>query len=292
MNITKNEKTAEIVGLSFGDGSLTRRHSGKNKGKLRFQMRGHIIEDREHYDNYVKPLFDELIGRIPTTIYRGKKPYYGISAESKIICNYLVSLGVFIGVKRELKVPEWIFENRDFIKGFLRGYLDTDGCIFFQKNYSTKSNFHKLIKINFGSTSKDLIEDTQTLLNKMGIKGVIKNPLFRKIKNWRTFYILRIESNLDVEKWFNIIGSNNPKHTTKFQVWKKFGFCPPHTNIEQRRKMLNKEINPTLFYNKKEFAGVAEPGQMRKVEVANQKPYPLVGARVRITSPAFTITIC
>ncbi|MBI2652527.1 hypothetical protein HYX00_03605 [Candidatus Woesearchaeota archaeon] len=123
MEVIKNEKTAEIVGLCFGDGSLTRRHSGKNKGRLRFQMRGSITEDREHYDNYVKPLFDEVINKIPITVYNGKKPYYGVSTESSIICDYLVSLGVPVGVKRELKVPEWIFENKYFIKGFLRGFL-------------------------------------------------------------------------------------------------------------------------------------------------------------------------
>ena len=37
----KNEKAAEIVGLAFGDGSLTTR---KNE-RLRFQMRGHIEEN-------------------------------------------------------------------------------------------------------------------------------------------------------------------------------------------------------------------------------------------------------
>ena len=288
MEVIRNEKTAEIVGLYFGDGSLTRRHSGKNKGKLRFQLRGNITEDREHYDNYVKKLFDEVISKIPITVYNSKKPYYGVSTESSIICDYLVSLGVPVGVKRELKVPEWIFENKYFIKGFLRGFFDTDGCIFCQKSYNTKNSLHRLVKIIFGSISGELINDTHSLLKKIGIKSIVKNPLLRKEKNWKTLHILRIESNKDVEKWFDIIGSNNPKHITKFKIWKKFSFCPPHTTIEQRKRILNCEINPTLFYdNLEEFAGVAEPGQMRKVEVANQKPYPLVGARVRITSPAF-----
>ena len=119
MKIIKNEKTAEIVGLCFGDGSLTRRHSGKNKGKLRFQMRGNITEDREHYDNYVKKLFEEMIGIVTTTIYNGKKPYYGISTENSKICNYLVSLGVHVGIKKELAIPAWIFKNKDFNSSLL-----------------------------------------------------------------------------------------------------------------------------------------------------------------------------
>ena len=286
MEVIKNEKTAEIVGLCFGDGSLTKRHSGKNKGKLRFQMRGSITEDREHYDDYVKPLFDRVIGAIPTTIYNGKKPYYGISTESGKICNYLVSLGIPVGIKNELIIPEWILQDRNYMKGFLRGFFDTDGSIFCQKSYNVQNSLHRLIKISFGSSSKKLICDIHTLLNKVEIKGVIKNPLLHEEKNWKTLHILRIESNKDVERWFNIIGSNNSKHITKFEVWKRFGFCPPHTTIKQRRIILNKEINPALFYNKKEYAEVAEPGQMRKVEDINQKPCPLVGARVQIPSSA------
>ena len=286
MKVIKNEKTAEIVGLCFGDGSLTRRHSGKNKGKLRFQMRGHITEDREHYDSHIKPLIDEIIGTIPTTIYKGKKPYYGISTESSTICNYLVSLGVPIGIKKELKVPEWILEKKEFISGFLRGFFDTDGCIFCQKSYNTKNNLHRLVKIIFGSISSKLISAVHSLLKRVEIKSVVKNPILHKEKNWNSLHILRIESNKDVERWFEIIGSNNPKHATKFEVWKQFGFCPPHTTLEQRRKMLNKEITPALFY-KKRYAEVAEPGQMRKVEDFNQKPCPLVGARVQITPSAF-----
>ena len=267
MQSIRNEKTAEIVGLSFGDGSLTRRHTGKNKGKLRFQLRGNITEDKEHYDNHVKPLFDEMIAEIPITIYKGRKPYYGISTENKKICNYLVSLGIPVGIKTELKIPEWILKNKDCIKGFLRGFFDTDGGVFFQKNYSIKGRSHRLIKIIFGSTSKELINYINKLLDIIGIKSFIKNPLLRKEKNWKTLYILRIESNKNVEKWFEIIGSKNPKHITKFQVWKKFGFCPPHTDLRQRREMLNGNMNLALFYNNDTHAEVAELGQMRKVEV-------------------------
>lgn len=290
MNIIKNEKSAEIVGLCFGDGSLTRRHSGKNKGKLRFQMRGHITEDREHYDNHIKPLFDHIIAKIPITIYSGKKPYYGISTERSIICYYLVSLGVHVGIKKELKVPRWIFKNKSFMKGFLRGIFDTDGCVFCQKNYTIKSNKHQLIKINFGSTSRRLVSEIQTILKIFEIRSVIKNPLLHNEKKWRTLYILRIESNKDVEKWFSIIGSNNPKHISKFQVWKKFGFCPPNTSIIQRKRILSGKLNPVWFYtNLAKHAEVAEHGQMRKVEDVNQKPCPLVGARVQIPSSALSV---
>ena len=48
--IKKNENTAELIGLSFGDGGLTYR---KNSNRVKFQLRGHLTEDKEHYDSYI-----------------------------------------------------------------------------------------------------------------------------------------------------------------------------------------------------------------------------------------------
>ncbi len=58
--ISKNNATAELVGLSFGDGSLTYR---KNTKKLRFQLRGDATEERKHYTEFIIPLFNKEIMR-------------------------------------------------------------------------------------------------------------------------------------------------------------------------------------------------------------------------------------
>ena len=58
MIVKRNENTAELVGLSFGDGGLTYR---KGTNKMRFQMAGDGREDKEHYDNYIIPLFNKEI---------------------------------------------------------------------------------------------------------------------------------------------------------------------------------------------------------------------------------------
>ena len=281
MKVIKNEKSAEIVGLCFGDGSLTRRHSGKNKGKLRFQMRGNITEDREHYDNYIKPLFDEIIAEIPTTRYNGKKPYYGISTESSKICNYLVSLGVPVGIKKELRTPEWILEDKNLMKSFLRGIFDTDGSVFCRKDYNYLEKGYTKIRIMFGSTSENLILSISKILESLEIKHLVIKPYIQKTRNWANLNRIQID-NLNVIKYFNLVGSNNPKHITKFEVWKRFGICPPRTTIEQRYSMLQESAKVLS-------AGVSEPGQMNTVEVTGQKPYTLVVARVQIPSPAYNI---
>ena len=289
MKVTKNEKTAEIVGLCFGDGSLTRRHSGKNKNKLRFQLRGDIKEDKEHYNAYIKPLFDGIIGKIPTTIYNGKKPYYGICTENIKICDYLVSLGVPVGVKKELKIPNWIIYNKEYLRGFLRGFIDTDGSVFCGKDYNYPEKKHIKIRMSVASISYKIIQEINESLKELGIHNLIMKPYKQKNPNWKNLNKIQIDGP-NVVKYFNLIGSKNPKHITKFEVWKKFGFCPPYTTLEQRKKILNSKLPFSSFYTSdnppSKSAGMSELGQKSTVEDNKQKPYALVAARVQIPFPA------
>ena len=45
------------------------------------------------------------------------------------------------------------------------------------------------------------------------------------------------------------IGFNNYAKYSKYEVWKKFGFCPPYTTLKQRKKILNGELDPYSFYS-------------------------------------------
>jgi len=250
MNQKYNEKIAEIVGLSFGDGSLTKR-----KNSLRYQLRGHIIDDRDHYLDYIIPLFNStisqpIVGRdVGIIISRKKNQSYGIAIESKEIGKFLNNRGVHIGRKEELPIPEWIKNDKRFLTKFLRGYFDTDGSIFCQKNYSMKKpTKHKVIRIKMATISKKLSDDLMLSLDLLGIKSYYRVQ-YKNKKNEKTAHHVEICGRINVEKWFEIIGSKNPKHITKFQVWKEFGLCPPFTSLEQRKKFLSGELNPNSFYD-------------------------------------------
>ena len=88
-----DKEVAEILGNSMGDGSFVKMKSGK----IRFQLRGHINEDRDHYDNFVIPTFNKKIA-IPLTgknvgilVYK-KRNSYGIGTENKRISKFLESI--------------------------------------------------------------------------------------------------------------------------------------------------------------------------------------------------------
>ncbi len=243
-----NEKTAEIVGLSFGDGSLTRRLSGKDKGRLRFQLRGDITQDREHYTHYVKPLFDENIGRVHFITCRGKTASYGIYSERKDCCHKLVRLGIPIGVKEELSVPDWIKNNLTYSKAFLRGYFDTDGSVFCGKNYSSLARKHTKIRISATSTCLELINEIHFCLKNIGISSLVLSDYKPQAQGHHTFRRVQISGSC-VLTFFQEVGSKNPKHLTKYEVWKQFGFCPPRTTLGERKKILSGKFKPEDFYS-------------------------------------------
>ena len=252
--LEKNENTAELVGLSFGDGGLTYRTGTKS---LRFQLRGDFSEDREHYDTYVIDLFNKevmlpLLDRRVGIVFNKNKGFYGISVQSNKINDLNEVLGIPIGIKGELSIPQWIKSEEKYIVGFLRGFLDTDGTVSCQRNYSIKNNkFHTQIRIQLSCCSKNLMKEIYELIKIMGFKCMLREE--KRRAGWRNTHLVKIAGGIQVNKWFDLIGSKNPKHITKYLIWKEFGFCPPYTNLEQRKQILKKDLSPYSFY-----AGVPE----------------------------------
>jgi len=187
--IKRNENTAEFVGLSFGDGGLTYRTGTKS---LRFQLRGSLEEDKEHYDNYIIPLFNkEISSHLFDTkvgiVFNKKAGFYGISKQSEKLKVFSDELGIPIGVKKELFIPVWIKSSQKFTKGFLRGFFDTDGSVTCQRNYSIKDNkFHTQIRIILSCCSKNLIKEIYELLRELDFKCMFKSE--KRVSPWNNSY--------------------------------------------------------------------------------------------------------
>ena len=250
MIVKRNKNTAELVGLSFGDGGLTYR---KNTNRLRFQLRGHLIEDKEHYDEYIIPVFNKeimipIFDRAVGIVFNKNKGFYGLAVESTKIEKELNYLGISSGVKKKLPIPDWIKDSKTYTKGFLRGFFDTDGSVSCQRNYSIKDNqFHTQIRIYLACCSKNLMEQIYNSLLSLNFKCIFVES---KRQKWKDYYVVKLSGGIQVKRWFEIIGSKNPKQVTKYQIWKKFGFCSPYTTLKQRKETLKKGISPKYYYKR------------------------------------------
>ncbi len=110
----------------------------------------------------------------------------------------------------------------------------------YKKNNNSKSKLHKVGVILITSYSKSLIYDASTLLTRLKIKNY---AIDEKPNRWgKLWYRVKIYPP-HVSEFFNIIGSHNPKHITKYMIAERFGFCPPHTTLAERQQILKGELS-------------------------------------------------
>lgn len=244
---------AELVGIITGDGKVHLSTGINSKGKRYFHYQisifGHYYEDRDYYNNTVDYLFNKLFNINLKPRDKIEKNLLAGQIDSKGILHFLNTIFAFPTTnKYKIGIPKIIINsNNKIIFSFIRGLFDTDGSITFQRK--DKNLVHKYPIIKIGLKSKKIIKQLSNLLslNKFSHCTLydFKKPLKNKIFFGNNIYI---SGKKNLKRWMNLINFSNPKHLTKYQIWKKFDFCPPYTTIEERRKILKGEINPYSYY--------------------------------------------
>ena len=155
-----------------------------------------------------------------------------------------------VGRKTSIAIPTVILrsKNREIKFSFLRGLADTDFSLTFQKKNKNR-HFYPILKTAL--VSEEVVRDSARLLKENGFKVHIEIGRKNYDKRTRKFYItncLYMSGKRNLELWMKMIGFNNPKNITKYQIWKKFSFCPPRTSLSQRKSILTNKLNPNLLY--------------------------------------------
>lgn len=219
-------------------------------------MAGNPIDDKDYYDYHIIPLVSKIIMPVQPKNF----PYwgvYGIGIYRKEIIKQLLKAGLLKGKKvASTHIPKWIMKLNKRIKiAFLRGVFDTDGCIHMQKDYTKYANgfnahYHTKARIRIISISKDMISELSKILRSLRFRFVtrIRSGGFKYNRNNSQSYYIEINSIKDVHRFFNEVKPSNPKHITKYLIWREFGFCPPNTNINTRKEILKNRINPFNLY--------------------------------------------
>ncbi|MFQ5722382.1 MAG: hypothetical protein ACE5GI_07800, partial [Candidatus Aminicenantales bacterium] len=221
-----NEDLAEDIGIQIGDGCL---HLGKKDFAI--LCSGNYSEDFLYFHNFLIPLKKRLFKNVVLNLRKHKNQNtYELKIGSKAIFTfYRKVIGLPAGYKNGIKIPELLFDKESWIKACIRGIFDTDFCLTFKRK---RKPYHRYPVILTCLKSKVLVKQLEMILKQLGLKPHVEYdfPAFDKRfgKNYtKNFLYLNGKKNL--EKWWTIIGSNNPRLITRFQIWKRFDFCPPRT---------------------------------------------------------------
>ena len=194
----KSKKLAEFIGIMLGDGGFT----SKNR---QIQITLNNRDDKE-YIKFVSGLIYELFNRKPSVFKCKDAMASKICVSSINLVNYLLKLGMKAGNKIEIQVdiPDWIKNNKSYSLACVRGLIDTDGCVF-NHQYYINDKLYSYKKITFTTYSQPMLKSVFKILQTIGL-----NP---RLSNNRD---VRIDSQNDMQMYFNLVGSSNLKHLNKY----------------------------------------------------------------------------
>ncbi len=204
---------AEEIGWHIGDGSM---NFYKNRGKLKgfYQLRGHIKDDKEHYEERIKPLFEKLfdvklnIRKMPST------RVIGFQIWSDELVEFKKRLNLPLGKKFEIQIFPRLLKKTNLKKAVLRGIFDTDGGI-----YLEKKNKKLYPRIYITTISFKLSEQLLNLFRGLGFRITRYSQLYNQKFNRQRSYILTIRGTKMFHKFMKKISPKNPKHNQKYQLF-------------------------------------------------------------------------
>ena len=239
---------AELLGIHIEDGCIS-----VNERYSEYYLGGDLNEEIEYHDEWVSKLFNQevMIPILGKEVVYKKHPKLGIYSFhifDKKVVKYFRELGIKPGSKIDIKIPFEIKSNKKYVLieiksnkkyvlRFLRGLFDTDGNLYFDKNRSAKQPINNRPTIKLGTVSKELMYDVFGALTDLRLHPRMKKPYKgKRDKNYvYTVLLYRVK---DIEFYIKNIGFKNPKHLTKWMMYKKYGICKPNTTLEQRKQII------------------------------------------------------
>ena len=194
----RSEDLAEFVGIMLGDGGIT---------QYQVTITFHSEDEKEYIkfvSNLIKRLFD-----VPIGIYYDKEDRSVdlVVSRSELVHFCIEKLGLKKGnkIKQQVDIPDWIKRNKQYRVACVRGLVDTDGCVFTHR-YKVNVKFYSYKKLCFTSYSEPLRQSVFNILKDNGL-----NPRFAQQRD------VRFDSIEDIQRYFKIFGSHNPKHLKRYK---------------------------------------------------------------------------
>lgn len=193
---------AEIVGIMLGDGCLHR----TKKGYLHSMIAFH--KEELFYLNHVKILFESYFYPYIFRIDELKDEFM-LRNSSSCIGRIMMKVGLIPGnkTKNKVKIPKWIFSNKEFLISVMRGLFDTDGCVY------RKYDHYAQIQFKFGCI--EILKSVREVLILLGFHPtkIQWEPNHKGYTGYK-IYLSRQE---EIDRFFEKIIPMNAKHVERFK---------------------------------------------------------------------------
>jgi len=193
---------AELIGVIIGDGHIYR----KNR-KNQIGITGSPITDKDYFKKLKILILQEWNNEVKIKL---RSNGLRIVFNSKEICSFLIDklkMPHGMGKGQRVWIPSEIYSNWKLAKHTIRGIIDTDGTIFVSK----KPGIEKYPTIEITTTSKNLANQLNLLLNKNNFRAVLRLEKRRKINpNALPPYKVTLYGRNNLKKWIEEIGFTNP----------------------------------------------------------------------------------
>ncbi len=194
----ESEGLAEACGIILGDGNIS---------DHQVQISTNELADRE-YAEYAASLFKRLFGADVAFGKRERSTLTLVMSGINLV-EFLISKGLVKGDKivQQVDIPEWILGRADFKRGCIRGLIDTGGGIYYH-THTTKGITYTNIGLCFTSYSLPLLKSVYGILLEFGLNAKYDNKRH-----------VSIYGEAGIRSYLERVGTNNPKHLSRFQNW-------------------------------------------------------------------------
>lgn len=241
-----NPQTCWLLGLLASDGNIT-----KNKF-IKICQSG---DEGFKCINYIKRAVD-FTGPIFSYLPKNSKnKVYALTINSKEWANKLKEYNIIPNKTKIFEIPKIIIENLDFLRWFLIGYIDGDGCIgIYSSRGPTNNKTYLVIELVCNQNVVKQLENTLTNFKPIIIKK--SNSLFEIRFNNKKGYIFG--------KWlYSDINKIEIYKSYKYQKFNNYELNIAKQNNWFKYKNLYKQLKTDLKNNC--FTSIREWGKLYKV---------------------------
>ena len=203
---------AEETGWHIGDGSMNF-YNNKGVKKGLYQLRGHRINDKNLYLKRIKPFFKKLYNINISLRDMPSTEVFGFQIWSNKLVNFKKALGLQLGKKTTIKIPQLFFKKKKFMIAVIRGIFDTDGCVYLLRK---NKKLYPILEIH--TISMRLAKQMRSIFKLLGFTAT-EYVYYPKKGNRLPCSGITIRGVKQFHRFMRIIKPQNENHVKKYEFY-------------------------------------------------------------------------